>query len=207
MATLSVPPIIEYGVAGYTVPGQKESGDRHLVRERSEDILVAVIDGLGHGDEAALAAKKAVAILERSGEDSLVALFEQCHEGLRSTRGVVMSLASIKPQQGMIHWVGVGNVQGVVVRSRSGRPCVTEELLLRAGVVGAQLPPLQATAAPLVRADILIFATDGIRSGFAENLSPIQAPQKLAEKILEGYHRGDDDALVVVTRYSENQKP
>jgi phosphoserine phosphatase RsbX len=198
--------MIEYGFAGYTLPGQKESGDRHLVQWRSDDFFVGVIDGLGHGDDAALAAKAAVAILEGSAEQSLTALLQRCHEGLRSTRGVVMSLACIKPKQGMVNWVGVGNVQGVVVRSRSGRTSICEELLLRPGVIGAQMPFLQVTAAPIVRGDTLIFATDGIRLGFAEQLSAIKPPQMLADQILAGYGRGDDDALVVVTRYLENQK-
>jgi negative regulator of sigma-B (phosphoserine phosphatase) len=206
MATLSVPPIIEYGFAGYTLPGQRESGDRHLVRWRSEDFFVGVIDGLGHGDEAAVAAKTAVAILEGSVEESLITLVQECHEALRSTRGVVMSLACIKPSQGMVNWIGIGNVQGVLVRSRSGRTSICEELLLRPGVIGAQMPVLQVTAAPLVRGDTVIFTTDGIRPGFAEELAVIKTPQMLADQILSGYRRGDDDALVVVTRYLESQK-
>jgi phosphoserine phosphatase RsbX len=207
MATLSLPPIVEYGVAGYTLPGQKESGDRHLVQWRRDNFFVGVIDGLGHGDEAATAAKAAVSILELSAEESLTALVQRCHEGLRLTRGVVMSLAAIKPGQGRVNWVGVGNVQGVVVRSRSGRTSICEELLLRPGVIGAHMPLLQVTAAPLLRGDTLILATDGIRPGFAEKLSAIKTPQMLADQILSDYGRGDDDALVVVTRYLENHKP
>ena len=206
MATLSLPPIIEYGVAAYAIPGQMESGDRHLVRHREQDVLIAAIDGLGHGDEAALAAKAAVAILEESMEQSVLALMQQCHEGLRPTRGVVMSLASINPADGIMTWVGVGNVQAVIVRRRLAQPSIPEELLLRAGVIGAQLPLLQAASLPIVKGDTLIFATDGIRVEFAEDLSLVESPQKLADKLLAGYCRGNDDALVLVIRYLENNK-
>lgn len=203
MATLNASPIIECGVASCILPGQTESGDRHLVRQRPGSVLIAAIDGLGHGDEAAAAAKTAVSILEASVDDSVVALMQQVHEGLRATRGVVMSLGSIDPAQGLLTWVGVGNVLGVLLRRR-GRKVVREELLLRAGVVGSQVPVLQADSSPIAKGDMLIFATDGIRPEFADGLSVLEAPQKLVDKIMANCWRGNDDALVIATRYLEN---
>ncbi len=207
MATLSFPPIVESGVAAYALPGQKESGDRHIVRHWPGVVLIAAIDGLGHGDEAALAAKRALSILMKANaQDSVIALLERCHEGLRSTRGVVMSVASIDSAQGLMTWIGVGNVQGVIVRRNATPGPAQQELLLRAGVVGAQLPPLQGAVLPIARGDTLVFVTDGIRSGFADKLSALEPPQKSADRILAEYCRGSDDALVVVTRYLEDQK-
>jgi hypothetical protein len=37
-------------------------------------------------------------------------------------------------------------------------------------------------------------------------LSPLEAPQKSAERILAEHRRENDDALVLVTRYLENPK-
>lgn len=205
MATLSVPPIIEYGVAGYALPGQSESGDRHLVLHRSTDVLVAVIDGLGHGDEAAAAAKLAVSVLREGRDEPVIALMKLCHESLRSTRGVVMSMASIDAQHGLMTWIGVGNVRGLLLRHGALRGTVPEELLLRGGVVGAQLPPLQASVLPLTNGDTLVFATDGIGNGFGEDLSALEPPQKCADRILATHCRRNDDALVVVSRYRESR--
>jgi phosphoserine phosphatase RsbX len=204
MATLSVPPIIEYGVASYALPGQSESGDRHLVRRRSNGVLIAVIDGLGHGDDAAAAAKLAVSVLQDSGGESVITLMQRCHENLRTTRGVVMSMAAIDATHGLMTWIGVGNVQGLMLRHGAIKGSLHEELLLRAGVVGAQLPPLQATVLPVTNGDTLVFATDGIRNGFSEDISALEPPQKCADRILAAHCRQNDDALVVVTRYLEN---
>jgi phosphoserine phosphatase RsbX len=204
MATLSVPPIIECGVASYALPGQNESGDRHLVRQRANGVLIAVVDGLGHGDEAAAAAKLAVSVLQASRHDSVITLMQQCHEKLRSTRGVVMSMAAIDATQGLMTWIGVGNVQGLLLRHGAIRGSSHEELLLRAGVVGAQLPPLQAAVLPVTHGDTLVFATDGIRSEFSEDVSALEPPQKCADRILASYCRHNDDALVLVSRYREN---
>ena len=182
------------------LPGQGESGDRHLICCGGDGILIAAIDGIGHGEEAASAAEAAVSILKASPEEPVISLVELCHEGLRSTRGVVLSVASVDPKHGLMTWLGVGNVQGVLMRAGAQKGCVQEVLLLRGGVVGSQLPALQAAVLPIRKGDTLVFVTDGIRGQFAEGLSALESPQRAADKILKQHGRGDDDALVLVVR-------
>ena len=85
---------------------------------------------------------------------------------------------------------------------RAGAPkgTVEEVLLLRGGVVGSQLPALQAAVLPIGKGDTLVFVTDGIRGEFVEGLSALESPQRAADKILKQHGRGDDDALVLVVR-------
>jgi negative regulator of sigma-B (phosphoserine phosphatase) len=192
--------MVECGVAQFVLPGQGESGDHHLVCCNHNGVLVAAIDGIGHGEEAANVAKMATSILKSGVGEPIISLVESCHEKLRATRGVVMSLAFIDSAHGMMTWLGVGNVQGVLVRADRTKGNAKEGLLLRAGVVGSQLPPLQAAVLPVARADVLFFATDGIRSGFAETLTALENPQRAADRILEHYRSGNDDALVLVAR-------
>lgn len=192
--------MVEYGVAKYVLPGQGESGDHHLVCCNRNGVLVAAIDGLGHGEEAANASKAAVALLRSFADEPILSLVERCHEKLRATRGVVLSLACIDSEHGMMTWLGVGNVQGVLMRADAKNGNAQESLLLRAGVVGSQLPALQATVLPIVRGDTLFFATDGVRSDFSVTLSARENPQRAAERILEQYRSGNDDALVLVSR-------
>lgn len=193
-------PLVEYGVAKFILPGESESGDRHLVCCAGDGILIAVIDGIGHGEEAASASGTAVSILKANADEPVISLVERCHESLRSTRGVVLSLASIDPQHGMLTWLGVGNVQGVLMRAGAPKGSVQEVLLLRGGVVGSQLPALQAAVLPIAKGDTLVFVTDGIQGEFAEGLSALESPQRAAEKILKRHGRGNDDALVLVVR-------
>jgi negative regulator of sigma-B (phosphoserine phosphatase) len=199
METISVP-LIEYGVANSVLPGQSESGDHHLVCCHQSGILIAAIDGIGHGEEAGVAAKAAVSLLKARANEQVISLVQKCHENLRMTRGVVLSLASIDPLHGMMTWIGVGNVQGALMRAGASKGIVQQELLLRAGVVGSQLPALQAAVLPIAQGDSVIFATDGIRNEFVKSLSALEAPQRAADRILEQYCRGNDDALVLVAR-------
>ena len=193
-------PLVEYAVATFVLPGESEAGDHHLVCYNQSGILIAAIDGIGHGEEAANAAKAAISILKGNGEEPVISLVERCHEGLRSTRGVVLSLASIDPEHGMMTWLGVGNVQGVLMRAAAQKGSVQEVLLLRGGVVGSQLPVLQAAVLPIAKGDTLVFVTDGIRGEFVEGLSALESPQRAADRILKQHGRGNDDALVLVVR-------
>ena len=167
--------------------------------------MLAVVDGLGHGHGAAAAAKIAAETLQRNAKESVIQLMRLCHENLKPTRGVVMSLASFNFADSTLTWLGVGNVEGVLVQ-RDAYGTVTHEVLpLRGGVVGDRLPPLLASIVPVSRGDTLIFATDGIRPNFTDGLRP-ESVQATASTLLKNFARGTDDALVLVARYSGSAK-
>ncbi len=194
--------LLEWGVAELVLPGQTESGDRYLITPTSGGWLVAVVDGLGHGAEAAEAAKAAVRSLDRHAHDPIIPLIRDCHRSLAGTRGVVMSVAAFDARAETMTWVGVGNVEGVLLRARATVSPRRESLLLRGGVVGGHLPALAAAIVPVMRGDALIFATDGVRSDFAsEHLAHDDPPQQLADRILARWGTKTDDALVLVARY------
>ncbi len=201
-------PVIEWGVAAQRLAGMDESGDQHFVesfysggQSPSANILVVVVDGLGHGPKAAVVAKKTVAALEGHAHHPLTFLLERCHKSLRGTRGVVMSLASFN-SNGKMTWLGVGNVEGVLLRGGASTvPKKDERLVLRGGIVGYRLPRLRPVTLPVDRGDTLIFATDGLRSGFTRVQDKRGSPQQIADRIFEEHHRGTDDALVLVARY------
>ena len=189
------PLLVEWTVATRSLGS--ESGDQYLV-SRTEDggVLVAVVDGLGHGPEAASAAKTAIAVLEAGPERELGARFLRCHERLRDTRGVVLSLGLFAT--GSLTWLGVGNVDGVLLRSGLSTP---QQLLVRSGVVGRRLPSLELSRLTVARGDTLILATDGIDQGFAGDPGIALAAPPTAERILADHGKETDDALVLVVRY------
>jgi serine phosphatase RsbU (regulator of sigma subunit) len=197
---------IEWGVAAATLPGESHSGDHYVVASFSGGLLISVLDGIGHGEQAAAASRMAGAILEKRALDPVIALVRRCHQELRDTRGVVMSIASFHLVHGLMTWLGVGNVHGVLLRGGRGFPPVEESLLLRAGVVGNQLPALQAAVLPVNAGDAVVFATDGVDSGFERPLALQHSPQKASEEILARHGKMTDDALVLVVRYWGNSR-
>jgi phosphoserine phosphatase RsbX len=176
-----------------------------MVKPFPEGILVAVVEGLGHGPEAAAAAAEAVRTLESHPEQPVISLVKRCHEALRGTRGAVMSLASYSARHSTMMWLGVGNVEGVLLRRPDKLHEERESLLLRGGVLGTRLPALTAAVIPVRWGDILILATDGIRSDFARDVIVTDPVQRIADRILAEHRKGTDDALVLVSRYLRTQ--
>jgi negative regulator of sigma-B (phosphoserine phosphatase) len=192
--------VIEWGVAERAIPGERESGDLHVVEPFPDGVLVAVIDALGHGPEAAAAARVACATLQQHPSEPIAALAQRCHEQLRSTRGVVMTLVSIDAQSEALTWLGIGNVEGCLVRAGTSAERRREAVLHRGGVVGFSLPAPRPATLPLAAGDLLILATDGIASGFVAGAHR-GTPQQIANDILARYGKTTDDALVLVARY------
>lgn len=198
---------IEWGVATATLPGESRSGDLHLVQEFPGGILIAVMDGLGHGVDAAAAADKAASVLTKASQESVISLMKKCHEHLFKTRGVVMTLASLRSpvtsytRDETMTWIGVGNVDARLFRASPDATPRVENILLRGGVVGYQLPSLNATMLSLTKGDLIVLATDGIGGEFSPEINHSDAPQQIADRILSRCAKETDDALVLVARY------
>jgi hypothetical protein len=190
--------VLVWSAAARPLNGTAEGGDLHVVVEVDGGALAAVIDGAGHGAEAAEAAAQAAEVLRAFPTESPLRLVRRCHERLRLTRGAVMSLASFDAQRSVVTWLGVGDVSGTLVRGRGVGS--TTFLLPRAGVVGVRLPTLFAQTLPIARGDTVVFATDGVSTALVYEIDPTASTQIIAERILARHGRSVDDALVLVTR-------
>jgi phosphoserine phosphatase RsbX len=188
---------IDWAVAARPLAGQPASGDLHFVKTVGHGVLLAVVDGIGHGDPATAAARAAVAVLDEHSHEPVVSLIRRCHESLTKTRGVVMTTVFFDALAQTMTWLGVGNVEGRLFRNGAG----SESILLRGGLVGLQLPALSASELPIMAGDVLVLATDGIHNDFDDCISLKEAPARIADRILNRCFKGNDDALVLVARY------
>lgn len=193
--------LIDWNVASRPLTGQTVSGDLHVVEFFGHGVLLAVIDGVGHGNEAQAVAKVAADILTKDAGASVISLVKRCHDALTKTRGAVMTLASLDIPGNTVTWMGVGNVEARLFRTEAdiSHPC--EHILLRAGLVGLQLPAAQAMLMPLAPGDLMVFCTDGIQPGFESGINLTETCKQIADGILSRHFKGTDDALVLVARY------
>jgi serine phosphatase RsbU (regulator of sigma subunit) len=192
---------IEWGVAERAHPREQVSGDSYFVHASPERCLFAAVDGIGHGEEAEKAAKAAISSVEANMLEPLPTIIRKCHEDLRRSRGVVLSLASIDIEQNVLNWIGVGNVDGVVISGHHEIRLATGSLPLRGGVVGGRLPSLHVSSIPISHGDLVIFATDGISHAYSESVSSSGTAQQIADRIMTRFYKSCDDALVLVARY------
>jgi hypothetical protein len=194
---------IDIGVAQRACSGETESGDRCVVKTSANRTLIGVIDGVGHGHEAALAADAAAEVLGTFAGESVTPLLQRCHERLRSTRGAAITLVVLDLGGSSAEWVGAGNVAVALLQTDSAGRRQCRELLVRGGIVGSQLPTTGAFRLALRGGDTLALATDGVHRGFIDGLARPEGAQRLAERLLAHYGIVDDDALVVIARLAE----
>jgi hypothetical protein len=202
----SVPGLLDWGVAARALAGEPASGDLSLVLpvDSGSGVLVAVVDGLGHGPEAAAAARTAVGTLEQFAHEPVGSLLQRCHHALLGKRGVVMSLARLDGVEHSMTWVGVGNVEGLLVNA--GDPAAHPQrssLITRGGIIGSAMPPTRPWVIPVTRGDLLVFTTDGVQPVYRDAIpsDSRESPGTLAASLLTRFQKGTDDALVLVARY------
>lgn len=195
------PLVLERGVAGLAHEGEGRSGDLAVFAPSASGGLVAVIDGLGHGDAAADAAEAAADVLRREVEREPQELLELCHTELRRTRGAVMTLAWFDLERRAMTWTGVGNVEARFVRAGAGADARHDSPVVLGGVVGYNLPRVRLGTVPLEPGDAVVLATDGVTADFSVSLASGVGAQELAERVLAKHGKGTDDALAAVVRY------
>ena len=193
---------IDAAFAAVPLPGETESGDLSLIKRVGVGTLVAVIDGLGHGEEAATAAHAAVGALERYAREPLSDLVRRCHEALLGLRGVVLGLAYLDPQAATMTWLGVGNVGGIVLRADSGSKPSRITLVQSAGFIGGEPPHPSTRSVPLALGDTVVLFSDGIKDGFADSVVLSNTPKEIADSVIGRHTKGNDDALILVARYA-----
>ena len=195
---------LEWAVCASLYPGQRRSGDAFLVQGTQSGVLVAVVDGLGHGEEAADVAQLALASLRKTAGQSLVGCIRACHEALHGSRGAAITLGALDPRRGLMTWLAVGNVDAAVVMRRNHRGGTTRRcsVPLRGGVVGDRLPPLSEATVRLAAGDTLVAATDGVGPAFLDDVDLSLPPPVLSRRLHKSHARSDDDALVLVARWS-----
>jgi phosphoserine phosphatase RsbX len=195
------PAELEIGVAGVAFAGEQRSGDLAVFAPYDRGGLVAVIDGLGHGDDAATASAIAERAIRKHASAEPTALLTRCHEALRKSRGVVLTAAWFDLEAMELTWAGVGNVEARLVRGAAVYGERHDSALVLGGVLGYNLPRVSPARTDLRRGDAVAFATDGIDADYSASLTPGLPAQRLAERILQRHGRDTDDALAAVVRY------
>lgn len=117
------------------------------------------------------------------------------------SRGVVLTLTSLDVKSGELTWIGVGNVEGLMLRSKESMVPAVEHIKLHGGLVGYQMPILQARSLTMQEGDLLILATNGIGGDVVPDVRLDDTPKNIAEHVLQKHFKGNDDGLVFVARY------
>ncbi|MGH3848784.1 MAG: SpoIIE family protein phosphatase [Pseudonocardiaceae bacterium] len=194
---------IEWAAKSRPRLGEQLCGDRSIaVDVNGTGALFGVLDGLGHGAEAAKAALRGVEILGGACAEPLDVLIQLCHRGLSRTRGSAMTLARIDFRANTLCWVGVGNVAANLVAKHPAGVEVRASARLAGGIVGYRIPEVLASQEVSIRpGDLIVIASDGITEDHLTNIDFAASAVTIADEILRSHSKESDDALVLAARH------
>ncbi|HET9875186.1 MAG TPA: SpoIIE family protein phosphatase [Mycobacterium sp.] len=194
---------IEWAATWRPRPGERVCGDRAIAVGVGETgALFGVLDGLGHGTEAASAASRGVEVLRAAHTEPLDVLVRLCHRALAGTRGAVMTLARFDFATLTLSWIGIGNVAADLVAKHPGGVQIRSSARLDGGIIGYRIPEtLRTQHSPIVTGDLLVISSDGIDDDHLDGIDFAAPAAVIAEQILGNHSRETDDALVLAARH------
>jgi anti-sigma regulatory factor (Ser/Thr protein kinase) len=196
----SVSPVPEWQHALARRPcfGEVVTGDGSVVQPLAQGLMVAILDVLGHGEQAHLLARRCERWLAAHAHANVVGVLEDLHHAIKGSVGTAITLAHLDATAGQMTVVGVGNTRLYTV----GAPGVRIEA--QPGIVGGtQLPRLRPSTVRISPRDVVVFTTDGIRGQLsAQDLQPLASHpvQHLAQQVLREHGHVYDDATCLVLR-------
>jgi anti-sigma regulatory factor (Ser/Thr protein kinase) len=179
-------------------PGERVCGDGWAWACDGEHAAVVVVDGLGHGPDAAEAAQAA---LESFAVDPMRGPRERLqdtHARLRSTRGAAVMMLHADAGAQTVRSAGAGNVMARLVSGVSDRTVLTQH-----GTAGVTIRTPEEASTPWPPHALLVVCTDGIEGRWrAEPLMPVLGRDLTlaAALVMRDHCRGRDDATVAVLR-------
>ena len=189
---------VRTGVINLAHPGESVSGDAWYSASSNRRTVCAVVDGLGHGPLAAQAAVLAVESLRDHHDASLSDQIDFAHGALRSTRGAALGVAEILHDEGIVKFVGIGNIMAAVHQDGTARNMVSQN-----GILGHQIRRVTEFQYPWSDSAMLIMCSDGINTHW--DLSPYAGltnrdPSLIAAALYRDFSRGRDDTTVIVLK-------
>lgn len=189
---------LQLGVVCVPMKGESVAGDGwdlHFDRGR---YLLVVVDGLGHGPEAAAAADAAKIELRKNPKRTPAEHMTAMHGALRATRGAAGAVVEIRPAEQVGTFAGIGNI-GCFVRS-GGK---TRSLASHNGILGHQMYKVQEFSFPFPYNALLFAYSDGMTSRWNPGSYPgleARHPGVIAAALYRDHSRGRDDTTIAVAR-------
>ena len=210
---------IDIGVATRPHPMMTVNGDAFIIKRWERSALIGIVDGLGHGPLANLAAQTARQYVETHFDQPLGMIFQGTNWACKATRGVVMALARIddpgpdqvgdftennirrselRPADMKLTFASLGNIE-----SRFFTYPKPENFIIRRGVIGLNAPNAVVTTHIWGNESILVLHSDGISIHWQKEQFPnlFQGSASMAaQDLMRSLAKDEDDATVIIVK-------
>jgi len=186
------------GVISQEMAGEPICGDAWSVSQGPGRVVVFVVDGLGHGPDAAAASRAALEAVQRSLQRDGPNLMEAVHGALRPTRGAAAAVALLEPESERCSFCGIGNIAASIRSAGTSRSMVSHN-----GILGHQVRKIQEFQYPFPKGSLLIMHSDGIATHWdLANYPGIETrhPAVVSAALFRDHSRRRDDLTVLALR-------
>jgi anti-sigma regulatory factor (Ser/Thr protein kinase) len=197
-AVVGPPAGFSLGAVNVPKPGETECGDDWAVVETPRGLVVFVVDGLGHGPDAARAAHAAVRAAVKHAAMKPGEILDAVHAALASTRGAAAAVALLDPRKELCIFSGVGNIAAGIIHDGSTRNMVSHN-----GILGHQVRKVQEFQYPFRPGALFLAHSDGLATRWDLGSYPgleMRHPALVAAVLYRDFVRGRDDVTVVAVR-------
>jgi anti-sigma regulatory factor (Ser/Thr protein kinase) len=180
------------------MPNETSCGDAFATAHSSSRSVCMLVDGSGHGPQAAEAAAEALSVFEKYHSDSPAEIMDRLHSALKGTRGAAAAVAEIQHHSDTVVYCGIGNIAGLVVQADTD---LTRNMLSQNGVVGHQVEQLTEFTYPWFSDSAMILHSDGLDRQWNLEAYPgliNKDPALIAAVLYRDHNRSRDDASVLV---------
>jgi anti-sigma regulatory factor (Ser/Thr protein kinase) len=188
---------LEAGAVAVPKRGETVSGDEWTLLWDKGRYTMMIADGLGHGPDAAAAARAATSVLSRN-QGSPEQLIDAMHRALASTRGAAAAVAVMQPAKHALAYAGIGNISGVIRHAQKSRHLISHN-----GILGHQVRKIQELGFPFPESSLLIMHSDGLSARWDLDQYPgleAKHPGVIAAVLYRDHGRDRDDVTVAVAR-------
>lgn len=190
---------IRLGAVELAHPREHVSGDAMALLPRPRGARLAVVDGLGHGPDAAAASRAALGALHADAVGGPADALRAMDHALRQLRGAAASVVDLDAIGGEVVAAGAGNVAMTLVE-----PGRTRSLTNTHATLGTGVSDLTERTEPWPAGALLVVQTDGTSARWDATSYPglLRRHPTLIAGLLWRDHGGrrDDVSVAVVTR-------
>jgi anti-sigma regulatory factor (Ser/Thr protein kinase) len=185
------------GCVNVPKPGEEVCGDACAVADTPAGRTAIVVDGLGHGPDAAIAAAEALRLFHRHQHLPVPQILEYLHAGLRPTRGAAVAIARYDAQRSTVIYGGIGNIAGSIQSGQEMRRMISMN-----GTAGHIARRIQTFDYPSA-GGLVIMHSDGLTLHWSLDRYPgitRMHPTLIAAVLYRDHARRRDDATVLVVK-------
>lgn len=192
---------VPYGALRLPMRHEEACGDAWHLHADGQAVAMTLIDGLGHGLQAADAAQAGVAAAAQRGTASAPDLINALHAGMCGSRGGAAAVARVDVASGALEFAGIGNISATLCEPTGSRGMASHP-----GIVGVQFRKAQPFHFHTTAGTLLLMHSDGLQARWSLRDYPgllHRHPALIVAVLQRDFDRGRDDVGIIALRLGD----